>query len=163
MIDTLLKTLKLFGVFFLGSVGFGFIANGVTASPPRYSDDWIAVLLFLMIAFAFEVWIYKKFYREWRVVFLYYMITHFSAFFAGIPWFFLVVADYSDQAWVAFALVWFPIAYFSMFQLGYFQRLEQKVKEQQAQIDGFTDQKIQIQKQMEMIKTRLDNQRRYGK
>ncbi|ANV84606.1 hypothetical protein AWQ21_09550 [Picosynechococcus sp. PCC 7003] len=163
MIDTLLKTLKLFGVFCLGSVGFAFIANGVTSASLRYSDEWLAVLFLMLLAFGLEVWIYKKFYKKWRIVFLNYMISHFAAFFAGIPWLFLMGAGSYDMAWIVFLGIWLPIAYFSLDQLDYFKRLELKVKEQQAQIDGFTDQKIQIQKQIETMKTRLDNQRRYGK
>ena len=91
------------------------------------------------------------------------MITHFAAFFAGISWLFLMGAEYHDQAWIAFLVVWFPIAYFSQFQIDYVEKLKQKVKEQQAQIDGFMEQKLQIQKQITTLKTRLDNQRRYGK
>lgn len=162
MIDTLLKTLKLLGVFLLGSVGFALILSG-TSSNPRDNSELIGVFVLILMAFALEIWIYKKFYKEWRIVFLNYMITHFAAFFAAIPSLFVAMAGYDDQGAILFLAIWFPIAYFSVFQLGYFQRLEQKVKEQQAQIDGFTDQKIQIQKQMERIKTRLDNQRRYGK
>ncbi|WP_143596816.1 hypothetical protein [Synechococcus sp. BDU 130192] len=162
MIDTFLKTLKLLGVFCLGSLGFAFIVNGVVTTGPKYGDEWLAVLFLMMLALSLEVWIYKKFYKKWRIVFLNYMITHFAAFFASIPWLFLMGAE-SDLAWIAFLGIWFPIAYFSVSQLDYFKRLELKIKEQQAQIDGFTDQKIQIQKQIETMKTRLDNTRRYGK
>ena len=161
MIDTFLKTLKLLGIFLLGSIGFALIVDG--ASEARDDVAYLGFFFLTLIAFGVEIWIYKKFYKEWRIVFLNYMITHFAAFFAMIPCFFLFLAGYGDQVGIVFLGIWFPIAYFSVYQLDYFKRLELKVKEQQAQIDGFTDQKIQIQKQIETMKTRLDNQRRYGK
>ncbi|QCS50325.1 hypothetical protein FEK30_13330 [Picosynechococcus sp. PCC 11901] len=163
MIDTFLKTLKLLGVFCLGSLGFAFIVNGVVTTGPKYGDEWVGVLFLIMLALVLEIWIYKKFYKKWRIVFLNYMITHFAAFFAMIPCFFLFLAGYADQVGIVFLGIWFPIAYFSVSQLDYFKRLELKVKEQQAQIDGFTDQKVKILKQIETMKARLDNQRRYGK
>ena len=43
MIDTLLKTLKLFGVFTIGSLSFAFIINGVTTNPPRLRGEWSAI------------------------------------------------------------------------------------------------------------------------
>lgn len=61
MIDTLLKTMKLFGVFTIGSLGFAFIINGVTTNPPRLREEWEVILFFVLIAFCCEIWVYKKF------------------------------------------------------------------------------------------------------
>ncbi|ANV90767.1 hypothetical protein [Picosynechococcus sp. PCC 8807] len=163
MIDTLIKTLKLLGISLLGSAAFFVIFMVATSVDPNNPEDFLAILILVCLAFALEVWVYKRFYKRWHIVFLNFMVTHFASFFAVVPTIFFYRAGYEDTAGLVFFAVWFAIAYFSQSHVRYVERLEQKVKAQQAQIDGFTDQKIQIQKQIETMKTRLDNTRRYGK
>jgi hypothetical protein len=161
MIDTLLKTVKLLGISILGSVAF-FIIFMVGASVDFNNPGaFTFILICVCLAFALEVWVYKRFYKRWHIVFLNFMVTHFASFFAVVPTIFFYRAGYEDTAGLVFFGIWFAIAYFSQSHVKYVERLEKEVRKHQGRIEEAADQQKQIKKQIQEMKTRLENKNRF--
>ena len=156
-----IKTLKLLGVSTLGSIGFAIIAGGITAAEDPQEALGLAVII-LPLAIGIEVWVYKRFLKDWRDVLMNYAISHFAGFFALFGVMIGNFLELNDEGlFVSWLLIWFPVAYLGQYHIIYVERLEAKVEKQQQEIKGFEKKRLQLTRQMTSLRGRVENQKRW--
>lgn len=155
----LTKTLKLLLVSQVASLGFGIIAGAMFEA--ENIEEFLSVtIIFLPVALGFEVWVYKAFLKNWRDVLMNYAIAHFAAFFSIfgviIGWWLEIRGFNLILPWL---LVWMPLAYLGQYHIIYVERLEEKNKKQQQEIERFESKRELIKKQMKMLQAKINHEK----
>jgi hypothetical protein len=155
---------KLFLVFCLGSILFGVFLSGLGSdewASLRPDEKFAVIGVFFLISTGVEIFIYSRFYRQWRLFFLNFAIAHFAAFFGTIGGF---IAAIADMAYIlpGFVVVWFPIAYFCQYHLIYVEKIEQRLKELDEKVGKFEQEKAAINAKIAQLKTQQENRQRFG-